>query len=159
MLCRACGVAGSRFRVLDLFAGFGIDGLALAQHADVTLVEKSPLVFALLSDAVERAGVVCELVYADGLKYLGEDTGADVIYLDPMFPLRSKKALPGRSMQHLQQLQSLTPMSQENLARLVLKCLDVAADRVVLKRRAKDPVIGAPNHSVKGRTIRFDVYR
>jgi hypothetical protein len=34
-----------------------------------------------------------------------------------------------------------------------------ALRRVVLKRRARDPVIGRPDWTVRGKAVRYDVYR
>lgn len=160
-LCRATGVVGTKFRVLDIFAGFGIDGLALARHANVTLIEQNPIVFVMLKEFADRMSLLADIRLGDGPSQLSDTTGEayEVVYLDPMFPTRNKKALPNRAMQHLQALDDSEQISEEGVADLVLSARSRALDRVVLKRRLRDPQIDKPNFSLKGRTVRFDVYR
>lgn len=57
MIAKAVGVQpGIRPRVLDATAGLGRDGFVLASlGCEVTLVERQPLIAALLEDGLERA--------------------------------------------------------------------------------------------------------
>lgn len=160
-LCRAAGVIGVEFRVLDMFAGFGVDGLALARHADVTLVEQNPIAFVLLREFADRLGIRADIRLGDGPEELSKaiTSAYEVVYLDPMFPIRNKKALPNRGMQHLRALDVSEPYSEAGVTNLIELARGCALDRVVLKRRLRDPQIGKPNFSLKGRTVRFDVYR
>ena len=159
MLCRACGVAKTDFLVLDAFGGFGIDALALAHFSSVEVIERAPLTFVVLVELASRFNLPLTTSYGDGMDRIGSASAEfDVVYLDPMFPVRSKRALPNRAMQYLQ----LRDQEQENdldLSALIAQAREAASDRVVLKRRTKDPKIGSPNHSVSGKTVRFDVYR
>ena len=156
-LARACAASG-RPAVADLMAGWGTDGLALAlRGCTVTLVERAPIVWAMLDEFVTRlelpAAVLCEPAEQWCEAHPG---GVDVAYLDPMFPARHKTALPGREMQVLRDLawRGDTPLPRQiHLARRA------ARDRVVVKRRAREPVLLAPDWSVRGRRVRFDVYR
>lgn len=160
-LCRATGVVGTDFRVLDVFAGFGIDGLALARHVEVTLIEQSPIVFVMLKEFADRMSLRADIRMGDGPNQLLDNSGGayEVVYLDPMFPTRNKKALPNRAMQHLQALDDSEQILEEGVAELISIARSCALDRVVLKRRLRDPQIEKPNFSLKGRTVRFDVYR
>ena len=57
MIARAIGIKPHiKPRVLDLTAGLGKDGMLLATlGCDITLVERSPILFALLRDGIHRA--------------------------------------------------------------------------------------------------------
>lgn len=157
LLTRACGGPGRNQTLLDPFGGYGLDAMTLALAGyEVTVVERELVVWLLLQDAIERQGLSLQTEYGDGVAYLTDNAKQwDVIYLDPMFPLRQKRALPNRGLQHLQALTSSLHVDIE-------LCLTLAREkarrRVVLKRRAKDPVIGRPTHQIKGQAVRFDVY-
>ncbi len=153
-LLRACGPAQT---VLDAFAGFGQDGLLLAGRYDVVMVESHPWVFLLLNELLHCHAYDLDLRLGDAMEHMLNHTGLyDVIYLDPMFPERTKKALPNRGMQHLRELSGSG--NGPAVEAIVAQALNAARHRVVLKRRVKDPVIGSPNHQIKGKTVRFDVY-
>jgi 16S rRNA (guanine1516-N2)-methyltransferase len=152
-LVRACGTGRT---LLDVCAGFGTDGLALAQHGwDVTLVERELTIWLLLRDLCAEFEHV-SAVNADGIEYLqSSDQPWDVVYLDPMFPERGKKALPQRGLQHLRALATPFP---HDLADVISLAQTTARERVVVKRRSTDPVVSPPNFQLRGKMIRFDVY-
>lgn len=157
-LARACA-AGSRVRVLDATAGWGTDGLALARlGCHVRMLETHPQVFAMLDDRLRRSGVCAVTEWADARSRMRSAEGEryDVVYLDPMFPPRSKTALPARPLQVLREIVGENPPDASELLALARRC---ALGRVVMKQRAHGPAVGAPDWRVTGRTIRFDVYR
>jgi len=163
-LQRACfaGKASATVQVLDLFAGWGMDACMLAAAgAGVTCVELQPAMVALLRDVTRRveARVAQRLtvVHGDALSYLDalRPGQADVIYLDPMFPSRNKTALPNKRLQWLAQLTSSDTVA---LDALIDKARVKTRDKVVLKRRRKDPVIGTPARQISGSSVRYDVY-
>lgn len=158
-LLRACGVRGvAAPSVLDAMAGAGVDGLVLAARGcRVTLVERQPAVSAMQQDLVRRSGldgVTCRL--GDGFEALSALPTHDVVYLDPMFPPRAKTALPDKRLQMLALLAEPDPRP---LPEWLEAAVVFAGDRVVLKRRSKDPVLLRPDWQIAGRTVRFDVYR
>lgn len=163
-LLRACGVApGRRPEVLDAMAGWGIDGLVIAVRGGaVTMVERHPALHALELDLCRRCGETSVIAHcADSFEYLAASSGRrtggfDVVYLDPMFPERGKGALPGKRMQWLA---ALTQPDGRPLALWLRAAVAVARDRVVVKRRRRDPAIAAPDWRILGRTVRYDVYR
>ena len=157
LLARACG-AGKRPSVADLFAGWGTDGLSLAlKGCAVTLVERSPLVWALLDDFIARHSLPANVVRAEaGAWCLGQRKRVDVAYLDPMFPPRRKQALPDQSMQLLREL---AEPDQVDLTERLEQARTAARQRVVVKRRIHDPAAGRPAWQLRGGRIRFDVYR
>jgi len=161
-LARACGAAPG-VSVLDAMAGVGLDGLVLAcLGCDVTLVESSDLVFAVLSDGADRVRTAFEpsgsvsCVHGDALAWLDGARQWDVVYLDPMFPERNKRALPRLRMQLLAEAADHRSVP---LAALVERARRVARDRVVLKRRATDPAAVAPDWQIRAHRVRFDVFR
>jgi len=169
-IAKAVGIkSGSLPAIIDATAGLGQDALVLATlGCDVTLIERSPVVAALLSDAIERALAEVEtaaivarmrLVRADACDYLlalEETQRPDVIYLDPMFPGRSKSALTKKAMRLFQQL----PGTRENANGLLPIAQQVAARRVVVKRPAKAPWLAEakPSMAIHSPKMRFDVY-
>ncbi|MCY4563591.1 MAG: class I SAM-dependent methyltransferase, partial [Gammaproteobacteria bacterium] len=80
----------------------------------------------------------------------------EVAYLDPMFPARRKTALPGREMQYLR---DLAWRGETALSRQIHLAQRAARDRVVVTRRARDSSASAPSWRIRGRLVRFDVYR
>ena len=91
--------------VIDATAGLGRDAFVLASlGARVTLLERSPIVGALLADALRRAqdseiadiAARMTLYVGDAVTYLQGMTETErpaVIYLDPMYPHTNKHAL------------------------------------------------------------------
>lgn len=157
-LARAVGVKGdARPSVLDATAGLGRDAFTLAAlGCDVTGVERSPIIAALLRDGLERAACRLRLVVGDAREFmagLAEDARPDVVYLDPMFPERRKSAAVKKELQYLQEL--LGPDDAQALFAAALKC---ARQRVVVKRPVHAPELARPNHTLEGKTVRFDVY-
>ncbi|MEZ5549927.1 MAG: class I SAM-dependent methyltransferase [Pseudomonadales bacterium] len=171
MLGRACaGSTRHGLRILDAMAGLGTDGLALALRGHrVTLVERNPVLWALLSDLLQRMDVPDLVLQLGDCRTLLESPDAlstpyDVIYLDPMFPQRSKRALPGKPMQYVTQLlgedaENGDQPDLEALRALIQSARNVAGSHVVLKRRRTDPVVGTPDWQLKGRSVRYDMFR
>ncbi len=181
-LGRACGIQHGPRQILDACAGFGADALTLAAlGAEVVCIEANLIVWLLLRDFTDGLlrGPVC---WGSSYRMLSGDqdwccdspeslhgfeaqetslavtatTRWDVIYLDPMFPPSTKSALPNQGLQHLRQLVTSTgPEVEAWLA----AALPRARDRVVVKRRRKDPVLAKPTFQISGKTVRFDVYQ
>ena len=158
-LARACGLPQAKPTVLDACAGFGTDGLTLASlGCAVTMVEQMAIVWLLLNDLIyDLDGVTAE--HGDCVDLLQSDRCWDVVYLDPMFAPRRKNALPSRGLQHLREL---TSKESENgtvpLPKLIELARASALNRVVVKRRLKDPQEPESAFQIKGKSIRFDVY-
>lgn len=130
------------------------------------MVERDPVLHRLLEAAAERVRKPIEV--GDRLQLMPPSRGnlldpdfeisADVIYLDPMFPRRKKKALVKKEMQILQAL--LGPADEEEATLLLDRALRCAGQRVVVKRpRISHPLGGrSPDRSFVGRSHRFDLY-
>ena len=154
-------------RVLDCTAGLGSDAFLLAcAGCEVTLLERNAIVHALLEDGMQRAVhgslETCaamsrmRLVFADFVDYSANLDAFDVVYLDPMYPVRRKSAKSKKSMYLLQQLLG---EADEDEAILTL-AFNKASSRVVIKRAKQSPHFGnrQPEISFKGSSSRFDVY-
>ena len=167
---RAVGVKAERQpRVLDATAGLGRDAFVLADlGCSVTLCEELSPVAYLLTEAVasgmissvekvRAAAEQMQVICADSREL--DTTGFDVIYLDPMFPSRTKTAAVKKDLATLQALRS--DRCQDAEAHQLLDwAMAQAVSRVVVKRPVKAPVLGnsKPSHSITGKTIRYDVY-
>lgn len=178
-LIKAIGVKpGVRPRVWDLTAGLGQDGFILARHGcEVVMFERHPVVHLLLADGLERARTVAaagdedlrdilqritllaanshEILAAQALPE-GLKNKPQVIYIDTMFPERSKSAKVKKEMQLFQQLVG----SDDDADELFHLALAADPSRVVVKRPRHAPPLGGkePSLSFKGKAVRFDVY-
>jgi len=166
-LAKAVGVRGGfRPQLFDATGGLGTDAFLLASlGSEVTLCERSPVMAALLFDALARARAQPEcaaiveritLLHADARQQLASSGQHDVIYLDPMFPPRSKSALPRKAMVQLQQLVG----HDEDADQLLPLALERARYRVVIKRPRHAPLLAGQtaSYSLSGPTCRFDVH-
>lgn len=169
-IARACGLQNdARPCVLDATAGLGRDAFVLAAlGAQVTLLERSPVVAALLADALARAAARPETADAaarmtvhavpaeDYLQALAPGQAPAVIYLDPMFA-GDRHAAAGKDLALLQQLLGVP----DDPAPLLRTARAAARDRVVVKRHRRAPPLAgeAPDYAIGGKSTRFDVYR
>lgn len=175
-IARACGLHQKNdLQILDATAGLGRDSFVLAGlGAAVHMVERDPVLWALLEDGLLRArtsddpdlmAVMARLRLSagDARKLHDAALGApDVIYLDPMFPPRDKSAKVKADMQALHAL--LTPAEAPGEpvpeADLLNWALARAVKRVVVKRPRLAATLGGstPDHQLSGKANRFDVY-
>jgi 16S rRNA (guanine1516-N2)-methyltransferase len=173
LIARACQTS-QHPKILDATAGLGHDGLLLAWlGADVTLLERHPVVHVLLQAALQQAkqdaafaSVTSRitLVHAEASDYLrglSPDT-FDVVYLDPMFPKSQqpdkKKAQVKKEMQILQIL--LSQQQELDAGDYLLALARQVAARVIVKRPRHAPPLDqvAPDHEWQGDACRFDGY-
>ena len=82
------------------------------------------------------------------------DSSSLVVYLDPMFPERTKNAMIKKKFQLLQQLE--LPCSNES--DLLDAAICAQPHKIVIKRPLKGPLLAGarPSYSVSGKAIRFD---
>lgn len=164
LIARAVGLkAGVTPRVLDVTAGLGEDAYVLATlGCHVTLVERHPVVAALLRDGLSRVPTEAPsltLIEADAIELLSKLSTAeapDVIYMDPMFPHREKSALVKKEMRMLRELVG----GDSDASALLTAALAVAKKRVVVKRPRHAPTVSErkPDVVFNGKSCRFDVY-
>jgi 16S rRNA (guanine1516-N2)-methyltransferase len=153
--------------ILDLTAGLGTDGFVLAQLGfSVTLLERSPIIAALLQNGLERAldykkysTSNIQLIQTDAKLYLNQlekKERPDIIYLDPMYPPLKNSALVKKEMRFLREIVG-DDTDAETLLPLALKH---ARKRVIVKRARLAPYLSnlKPTHSIFGKQLRFDIY-
>lgn len=117
----------------------------------------------LLQDGLSRMSLMdrehlhLSLVYAEAVSYLENldpTQYPDLIYIDPMHPIRSKSALVKKEMQALQQMIGPDLDAKE----LITCAISRVKQRVVVKWPQKIPALLTPSMSVGGKTVRYDVY-
>ncbi|WP_293443815.1 class I SAM-dependent methyltransferase [Planktotalea sp.] len=167
-LPKAMGLrAGKTPTVIDATAGLGRDAFLLASlGADVTLIERSPKMHALLEDAMARATqeggdfgeIMARMTLLHGdAKDLLSNLIADAILIDPMHPPRKNSALVKRELRQVREIVG----TDEDAADLLRVALECAQKRVVLKWPAKaDPIadVRACSHQIIGKSTRYDVF-
>lgn len=168
-LIRACKPAPG-VRVLDTTGGWGRDAAVMASFgASVMMLERSPVMAALLSDALQRldeqavtfslskSSCGLSLLCIDAKDYLQSLAYMDypeVIYIDPMHPTRQKSALVKKDMQALQQCIG----ADDDAEALIQLSMTRAVKRVVVKWPQRLAPFMKPSMSIEGKTVRFDIY-
>ena len=166
-LLRAVGSSKSRpLNIVDATGGLGHDGFLLAASgARVTLIERSPVMFAELERALADARQNDDLAeIAARMTVLHGDSRqalrtikADVFYIDPMHPERKKSALVKEPMRLLREVVGDDPDSAE----LIQIALQHSPGRVVVKWPAKAALpdgIPTPSYELRSRTTRYCVF-
>ena len=170
LVARAVGLQKTRagLHVLDATAGLGQDAFVLAGlGCRVTLLERNPVIHALLADGLARAAlnpdcapVVARMTLESGssIDWLvkADPESVDVVYLDPMFPHRDKSALVKKEMQVFRQVVG----DDDDSAQLLQAALKAARYRVVVKRPRKAPAVEGPEPAtrIEGKSSRYDIY-
>ncbi|WP_288130113.1 class I SAM-dependent methyltransferase [Microbulbifer sp.] len=174
-IAKAVGMKGSFYpRVLDATAGLGRDAFVLASlGCEVQMLERNPVVHALLSDGVKRlqaaatsdpdlASIAARLKLLprvdSAAAWLSQQPGESlpVIYLDPMFPSREKSAKVKKEMVAFHQLVG----SDEDADQLMAPAMAACYYRTVVKRPRLAPWLAElkPNLALEGKSGRFDIY-
>lgn len=172
-IAKAIGLkAGNTPSVLDTTAGLAGDAFVLATlGCPIILIERSPIIFSLIENAIERASLNesfspilqqgFDVINIDSIDYItqqltNKEPSPDVIYIDPMYPDRKKSALVKKEMQILQRLHGKDEKANDllEIARLYTK------NRVVVKRPTQTEPLGKikPHSCVKSKKTRYDIY-
>lgn len=180
LIAKAVGIKKSfRPNVLDLTAGLGQDAFVLAGlGCKLTMIERVDIVYQLLDDGLQRALMngdielreivsTMQLKNCNAIDYLksllNDNVKADVIYLDPMFPEREKKAKVKKSMSAFHSLVG----SDDDAGELLQLALMCANYRIVVKRPRKAmsiaeqyPQLNLPKAGLvlEGKSSRYDIY-
>jgi len=152
-------------RLLDTTCGLGRDSATLtALGCTVTALERHPVLFALLDDALARArqtgpGWVSNwdtLIHADALSWLttAHQRVFDVIYIDPMFAATRRKARPQKALAWLNALVGV----DTDAAALLCRARERAQRQVVVKQHARASPLAPPDRQVEAKAVRFDIY-
>ena len=173
-IAKAVGLKGGVTpTVVDGTAGLGRDAFVLASlGCKVQMVERHPVVAALLDDGLARAKADSEigswiserltLLHAsshNALEQLAADpnfVAPDVVYLDPMYPHKKKSALVKKEMRVFQTLVG----ADLDADGLLAPALALATKRVVVKRPDYAEFLAGqkPAMAIETKKNRFDVY-
>ena len=167
-LARAAGLKpGVNPHIIDATAGLGRDAFLLASlGAKVTLIERSPFMYHLLKEGMDRArdtgGMTSDviarmrLIKGDSIALL-PGLAPEIIIVDPMHPTRQKSALVKAEMRQIREIVGV----DEDQYELMRVALATASKRVVLKWPAKAaPMAGLLpcSHQIIGKSTRYDVF-
>ncbi|WP_455206532.1 class I SAM-dependent methyltransferase [Kaarinaea lacus] len=168
-IARALGLKkGVTPYVVDATAGLGRDAFVLASlGCHVQMLERHPVIHALLEDGLRRLKLgtdksnplvnALQLIHSDARDWLSATAqSVDTVYLDPMYPHRTKSALVKKEMRVLRQLVG----DDLDVVSLLETALQIAGQRVVVKRPKTAPVIGpvVPSYCIESKNTRYDVY-
>lgn len=159
---------GASPNIVDTTAGFGRDAFVMASlGCKVVLLERNPIIACLLQNALERAredDTITDIIQRmtvfniDACDYLAnpDNSQPDVIYMDPMYPSRSKSALVKKEMQLLHQLVGPDLDSEQ----LLSVARQTALKRVVVKRpKSAEPISNSkPDTAIASKNTRYDIY-
>ncbi len=158
LLIKAVGLKPKQLlTVLDLTAGLGRDAYLLhCAGCQVQLIERSPIIAALLKENLRNVNCELPLMVVDAKDYLLLDPIFDVIYFDPIFPEKTKTALAKKESRFLREIVGDDLDAEE----VFLLALTKAKKRVVVKRPKLAPPIAnkKPDIVFAGKSVRFDVY-
>ena len=161
--------AGPGLRLLDCTAGLGRDAFILAHlGCEVTMLERSTVIAALLADGLDRArahdklratAARLKVVRQDAAEYLDSELAEfpyDAVYIDPMFPGRDTSAEVKGEMQYLQHFVG----KDEDAKQLLELALGTSCPRIVLKRPLRSSWVPPrnPAHILKGKNSSFEVF-
>jgi len=168
-LAKAVGIKpGFRPTVFDATAGLGGDSFVLAcLGCRVFMCERSNILFTLLKDGLSRAAKEPKTsdIIMSRMNLLGKNSihflrhsskKFHTLYLDPMYPHRSKSALNSQEMRVIRELVGEDKDGDE----LLKQALSVAKKRVVVKRpKGATSLSGdSPSYVVSMKNSRFDIY-
>ena len=168
-IARAIGIKGDYLPdVVDATAGLGRDAFVLAAlGCRVRMIERHPVVAALLEDGLARAcrdkeigeWVATRLSLVHGISQqtlLSLNPRPDVVYLDPMYPHKQKSALVKKEMRLFQLLVG----EDKDADNLLNPARIVAKKRIVVKRPdyAQPLMNQSTSASVITKSHRFDIY-
>ncbi|MFM2588401.1 class I SAM-dependent methyltransferase [Vibrio sp. TBV020] len=176
-IAKAAGLnKGTTPTILDGTAGLGRDAFVLASlGCKVQMVERHPVVAALLDDGLERAKQDAEigswvsermsLIHASSLNALNDLASdvnfvkPDIVYLDPMYPHPENKKKSALVKKEMRVFQSLVGADLDADG-LLEPALALASKRVVVKRPDYANWLDEkkPSMVIETKKNRFDVY-
>lgn len=157
--------------VIDATGGWGGDAMLMCmQGYEVTIIERLPLMAALIEDGlnrlsktspfVDRPLTLPKIICAQAKDFLGRSTNqADCVYLDPMFPTKKKKsAASNKNMRFLQWLAGPDRDADEVAIAAIGNFARVAVKRPDYATPLAEPIIGKPTTKFASKLVHYDVY-
>lgn len=181
-LAKAVGLDQKKgLSVVDATAGLAADSFVMAcLGANVLMLERSPVLALMISEGLCSAAQLAEdsdhelsniigrmqFLHVDATDWLTKqkNDSLDIVYLDPMFPERKKKAAVKKEMQLLQSLLEPSleqePLRETEERNLLEQAIRTSYHRAVVKRPRHAPTLGGekPGYSLEGKSTRFDIY-
>lgn len=160
LLGKAMGGGRYGLKILDLSAGLAIDAVFLAQLGfEVTAIERNPLIYLALQEAASQMiePLKIKFIFGGAQDFLKQNKDSfDVIYFDPMFPEKTKSALPRQEMVFFRSLVG-ADLDADEVLQLAIRQKEV--QRVAVKRPLKAPTLyKKPESQIEGKLVRFDIY-
>ena len=153
--------------ILDATAGTGEDSLILSAGGyQVDLFERDPVIGSVLEDGIRKGKEDADLkIFVSRMQLFLQDSTVrmkeaegqyDVIYLDPMFPKRTKSADVKKKFQLIHDLEDPCEDEQE-LLRAAFRAKPL---KVVIKRPSKGEYLAGikPDYSLQGKAVRYDIF-
>ncbi|CAL4325731.1 Ribosomal RNA small subunit methyltransferase J [Buchnera aphidicola (Eriosoma lanigerum)] len=168
-IAKAVGIKKNYFpNILDVTAGLGKDAFILASlGCQVLMLEHNPILAILLANGLDRGFQDPEigtwlkkrlsLIYTSSEYFLlHTKIKPNVIYLDPMFPKKTKTA---KSKKDIHLIKSIVSKQKNTNLLLTLSRL-LAENRVVVKRPINAPFLNnmITYSTIKTKNYRFDIY-
>lgn len=171
LIAKAVGLKkyGLPLRILDVTAGLGQDAFVLASlGCEVLMLERSPIIHALLHDALKRAKeaectivnrltlINCQSInYLNSLAAQPKAQQPDIIYLDPMYSF-DRRTLPNKAAFILREIVG----KDDDATSLLKAALACYPKRVVLKqpRLGQKLLMMKPPLQLIGKSTRFDIF-
>lgn len=155
-----------KLTLIDATAGLGTDSFCIAARGhQMIAIEQSAIVYSLLFDGLKRAHQDANLSpiaknitlkFGNASEIIPRLPKVEIIYLDPMFPDKSKSAKVKKNMQMLQIILGTSDTNSD----LFQTAMTYSEKKVIVKRPKQSPFLGdqKPNSQLIGKTNRFDVY-
>lgn len=148
--------------IIDATAGFGSDTFDFVRRGKTVFAIERVEVAAIMLEAAASACCpgrergALRVVCGDAIEKIGSLKTVDVIFLDPMFPDRTRhSAKPRKAQQFLRRLAG----EDSDGATLLQVARLHARRRVIVKRpRHAQPLGGTPDIVHRGKAVRYDVY-
>ena len=162
-LLRAIGIRQGT--VIDMTAGWCADASRIASSGcSIIAFESNPLVYVLTQNAIDHCQYslirqCLDLRHADSIQTLQSETmDADVIYMDPMFPVHKRDAASPKPITLLRELVNHS-RDMQSLDRMFDLAMRSSARRVIIKRPHHQPAIQKGKvGEIKSKQIRYDIY-
>jgi 16S rRNA (guanine1516-N2)-methyltransferase len=151
--------------IVDATCGLGTDSFVIASFGyKIHMIERSKFIGALVASGLERGSkdkniqsLINNMILHIGnsITLLGS-LSPDIVYLDPMFPEKTKSALVKKEMRVIRQI----VQNDDDASSLLEEALKQAKYRVIVKRpRKAAPLAGIkPSYKLEGSSSRFDIY-
>ena len=163
------GRSKDKLNILDTTTGLGRDSFTLASRGHkIIAIEKDIYIYLLLTHALSRALIDSKiksiaknitLVNNDSCIFINEtNIKFDCVYIDPMFPERTKSAKVKKDMQIMHSIAFNNDQVNDKILDTIFT--SKVCKKAIVKRPIKADFLAnkKPSHQLKGNSNRFDIY-